>query len=118
MTTEQVLTTEETPERRPHDEGGSHGPHPKDTDYIIVAIILAVATGIEVAMSYWHINYFTNGMLLVLAIFKFSCVVLFFMHLRVDNPVFRRVFLTGIILAIGVYTVVLLTLGVFVGGHK
>jgi len=118
--TEQVLTTDETPlaERRPHAEGGSHGAHPKDSVYIIVAAVLAAITLAEVLMSYSHIAYFTNWTLIVLAILKFALVVLFFMHLRFDNPVFRRLFLTGIMVAVSVYLIVLFSLGVFGGTHK
>ena len=77
-----------------------------------------VLTSIEVAMSYLKIEYFTNVTLLVLAVAKFSLVAMFFMHLRFDNPVLRRLFLTGIIVAFSVYLVVILTLGVFGGTHK
>jgi cytochrome c oxidase subunit 4 len=52
--------------------------------------------------------------LLVLAILKFTLVVAFFMHLKFDSPMLRRVFIMGIILAGVVYTVALLTLRVLV----
>jgi hypothetical protein len=52
--------------------------------------------------------------LLVLAILKFSLVAAFFMHLKFDSPMLRRVFVAGIILAAVVYTVALLTLRVLV----
>jgi hypothetical protein len=41
-------------------------------------------------------------------------VAAFFMHLKFDSPMLRRVFITGIILAGVVYTVALLTLRVLV----
>jgi hypothetical protein len=37
------------------------------------------------------------------------------MHLRFDSKLFRRLFVTGIILAITVYTIALTTLGILSG---
>jgi cytochrome c oxidase subunit 4 len=39
---------------------------------------------------------------------KFSLVVLWFMHLRFDSRIFRRLFISGMILAISVYAIVLM----------
>jgi len=44
---------------------------------------------------------------------KFSLVALFFMHLRFDSKLCRRLFVTGIILAIIVYAIALTSLHVF-----
>ena len=113
MTTE-ALTTDETPEHRPHAEGGAHGGHPSDATYIKVALILSLVTAVEIALSYLKIGIMTNAVLLVLAILKFSMVAMFFMHLRFDNPILRRLFVSGIILAAFVYFAVMLMLGVFI----
>ena len=40
-------------------------------------------------------------------IVKFAVVCGYFMHLRYDNPLFRRVFVFGLILAVVVYLIVL-----------
>jgi cytochrome c oxidase subunit 4 len=45
---------------------------------------------------------------------KFAIVAAFFMHLKFDSPMLRRVFITGIALAGVVYTIALLTLSVLV----
>jgi cytochrome c oxidase subunit IV len=45
--------------------------------------------------------------LLVLAVIKFVLVASWFMHLRFDSRIFRRFFLTGVLLAITVFAVVL-----------
>jgi len=95
----------------------AEGHHPSEGQYIVIAAILAVLTGIEVALSYLKIGGsqgITNGALLVLAAIKFSMVAMFFMHLRFDKPVVRRLFVSGLVLAILVYIAYLLTLGVFV----
>jgi cytochrome c oxidase subunit 4 len=91
-------------------EAGHHT-HPSDWTYIKVAIVLAVMTGVEVALSYTKINeHLTIGMLLFLAALKFGTVVAFFMHLKFDHPWFRRLFVTGLVLAIGVYIAYMSTL--------
>jgi cytochrome c oxidase subunit IV len=86
--------------------------HPGPKQYVMVAIWLAIATGIEVAWYYLNVPHpLFVALLLVLAFFKFSLVVLWFMHLRFDSPIFRRLFVTGIILAITVYLIVLVIFG-------
>jgi cytochrome c oxidase subunit 4 len=79
--------------------------HPSDLQYVWVAIFLAVVTGAEVAMSY--INDLSNAVyipvLMVMMLVKFSVVVLWFMHLRFDSRLFRRLFVAGIVLAVCVY---------------
>ena len=88
-------------------------PHPDPRTYVAVAIWLAIATAIEVALYYIEIpDGLMIGLLLFFAIIKFSLVVLYFMHLKFDALIFRRLMLTGIILALAVYIIVLLTFGV------
>lgn len=94
---------------------GEHA-HPGPAEYIKIAVILAVATALEVALYY--LEFLPDGLIVGLLMFfmvvKFALVVLWFMHLRFDNVLFRRLFVTGIVLAIAVYTVVLLTFGVLI----
>ncbi len=104
--------------RRPHPEGGEHGAHPTEAQYIIIALILAALTAIEVTVSYLKgLGDAGNPLLLILAAIKFFMVVAFFMHLRFDNRLFRRLLTTGIILALVVYTIVFLTLGILSSTH-
>ena len=44
---------------------------------------------------------------------KFAIVALYFMHLKFDNKLLRRLFVTGFVLAIFCYVVYLSTLHVF-----
>jgi cytochrome c oxidase subunit 4 len=109
-----AITDEHTPERRPHPEGGEHGEHPSDMKYVLIALILSAITAVEVAISYIKgLKLAGNPLLIILAVAKFSIVVLFFMHLKFDNRVLRRLFVTGIILAIAIYTAVLFMFHVF-----
>ena len=91
--------------------------HPGEAVYIRVALILGVLTAIEVALSYVKIGdsqVVTNSALLVLAAIKFTMVAAYFMHLKFDSKLLRRLFITGLLLAFAVYIAYLLTMGVFV----
>jgi cytochrome c oxidase subunit IV len=49
----------------------------------------------------------------VLMAIKFALVVLWFMHLRFDSAIYKRMFVAGLALALSVFIVVLVTFGVF-----
>ena len=89
--------------------------HPGPREYVVVALVLAVLTAIEVALYY--LDFIPQPVvvttLMVLMVLKFAIVALWFMHLRFDSRIFRRLFITGIILALSVFVIVLLTFGVF-----
>jgi caa(3)-type oxidase subunit IV len=86
--------------------------HPGPREYVMVAGVLAVATAIEVGWYYLDVPHaLFVGLLLFLAILKFAVVALWFMHLRFDNPIFKRLFVTGILLALAVYLIVLTIFG-------
>ena len=77
-------------------------------------VALMVLTGAEIAVSYiGHRQGFMVPLLLVMMAVKFFTVVLYFMHLKYDNPLFRRLFYTGLFLALFVYIVALLTFHFF-----
>ena len=83
---------------------GAGHTHPGDGVYMLVALFLAVLTGLEVSLYYIKAsNDFTIPALIVLMVIKFGTVALWFMHLRFDNRMFRRLFLGGLILAVLVY---------------
>lgn len=105
--------------RPAHDErvaAGEHG-HPSDATYVKIALILAAVTAAEVGMYYLDdLNErLTTGVLIVMAMVKFAIVALYFMHLKFDNRVLRRLFTSGLVLAVFVYTAYMLTLGVGIG---
>jgi cytochrome c oxidase subunit 4 len=121
MTDTGTHTVHDTGEHAAHptDLAGEHGAHPTDAQYMKIAAILAVITAVEVAVYYVK-SGLGDGFapfLLVLAAVKFFLVGAFFMHLRFDNKVLRRLFVTGIVLAITVYIIVFLLLGVFSTTH-
>lgn len=90
-----------------------HG-HPGPRTYVMVAVWLAVATAIEVGLYYIDMpaGLFIAA-LMFLMIIKFATVVAYFMHLKYDAPIFRRLMVTGIALALSVYVIVLATFGLF-----
>jgi len=91
-----------------------HGAHPTEAKYVKVALVLAVLTVIEIVLSYTKFpEAATNVALLILAAIKFAMVAAYFMHLKFDNKLLRRLFITGFVLAASVYVAYLLTLGVF-----
>jgi cytochrome c oxidase subunit 4 len=99
---------------RPHAEGGEHGAHPTEWQYIKIALILGFVTLVEVALYYTSFDQSaTNAMLLVLAGIKFVMVAAYFMHLKFDNHILRRFFIGGFVLATFCYIAYLFTLGVF-----
>ncbi len=98
-----------------HQDEGEHGAHPTDAQYVKIALILAVVTAIEVGLYYTKFSQaVTNTVLLVLAAIKFAMVAAYFMHLKFDNKLLRRLFISGFVLATSVYVAYLVTLGVFV----
>lgn len=87
--------------------------HPGPAQYVRVAVLLAVITALEVAVYYVDIKGKTLVAILVgLATVKFALVAAYFMHLKFDAHLLRRVFVTGIVLACGVYAVGLFTMDV------
>ena len=82
--------------------------HPTPRKYVNVAIILAVVTAVEVAIYYvTALEDLLVPMLLILAVIKFAMVGLYFMHLKFDSLTFRRFFVTGIVLALLIFGVVM-----------
>ncbi|MCH8813538.1 MAG: cytochrome C oxidase subunit IV family protein, partial [Chloroflexi bacterium] len=86
--------------------------HPSALQYAQIGIVLAIITAVEVALYYLDLSRNALvGLLLALSALKFALVVLWFMHLRFDNRLFSTLFVGGIVLAIGIFTVALSTVG-------
>jgi cytochrome c oxidase subunit IV len=92
----------------------SRARHPSDAEYVRIALILAAITGAEIAVYYLDsIKSLLIPLLFFFAIIKFALVVLWFMHLKFDNKLYARFFTAGILFALTVYAIVLLTFRVF-----
>lgn len=84
-----------------------HG-HLTDFGYVRIFIILAVITAIEVAFSYLPLPtpVFLIGLFIMMVV-KFYLVAAEFMHLKGDHKYFTQFFVTGLVLAVGVYLIFL-----------
>lgn len=82
--------------------------HPTVRQYVNVAIVLSIVTALEVAVYYMSLGEgVLVALLLVFAVLKFALVVLWFMHLKFDSRLFRRLFVVGLGFAVTVFGVVL-----------
>lgn len=110
METEQTQGPSGHPE---HAGSAAEHAHPGARTYVNVAIVLAFMTAIEVAIYYLNMPHgLLIGLLFFFMINKFALVALYFMHLKFDSRIFTRLMMTGIILAVTVYVIVLLTFGI------
>ena len=113
-------TTDNPPAAEIRDDAAPHEhDHPSDLKYLKIALILGVITAFEVG-TYFIEDASTT--LLVASLFpmmiaKFAIVCGWFMHLKFDNPLFKRVFVFGLLLAAGVYIAVLTSMEFFDSGY-
>jgi cytochrome c oxidase subunit IV len=114
------MSTVETEPEEFEPAGAGHLPeedvaHPGPRQYVMVGVVLAVITALEVALFYLDFlpSPVVVASLLILMVLKFALVVLWFMHLRFDSAIYRRLFVAGLILALSVFVIVLVTFGVF-----
>lgn len=95
-------------------EGVEHA-HPTWTIYWKVALVLTLITAVEVWVYYIPSFVASRAFvptLLVMSAVKFAIVVLFYMHLRYDNRLFKVLFTGPLLLAV----TILLSL-MFLFGH-
>jgi cytochrome c oxidase subunit 4 len=87
--------------------------HPDPWQYVVVAVVLAVITAVEIAVSYTE-GDLPDGLIVVLLlammVVKFFLVASWFMHLRTDQPIFKRFFIVGAVAAPVLFLIVLATL--------
>lgn len=90
--------------------------HPSDIFYVKIAAILAFFTALEVG-TYFIEDSVSEGFLFIsltiLMIIKFVMVAAYFMHLKYDTPWFRYLFIAGMVLAMGVYTIFFFSFDLF-----
>jgi len=107
-----TATTDTAPDGDPQlgETDLEHGPdHPSDLKYVKIALILGAITALEVGT--YFIQDASTGLLVALLFpmmaIKFLVVTAYFMHLKYDNPLFRRVFFFGLLLALFVFLIAL-----------
>jgi len=93
--------------------GQEHGGHASIGTYVLIGAILTIITAVEVAVFYIPaLHRLLVPILVTLSAAKFVIVVLFYMHLRYDHPLFSRVFFGPMMLALVVVIGLLLLLKV------
>ncbi|MGH3440783.1 MAG: cytochrome C oxidase subunit IV family protein [Nitriliruptorales bacterium] len=110
------MSVSETEQQPTADAARAHG-HPTPRDYVNIAVLLGVLTAAEVATYFFELVTWALWVGLTgLALAKFALVVGYYMHLKYDSVIFRRLFVFGVVLAM---TVFLLVLGIFaLGGSQ
>lgn len=88
--------------------------HPGWQEYVKIGAILAVITAVEVAIVYVEaLESVLLPILLTLSVGKFVLVVGYFMHLKFDHKFFTWLFVSGLLLAIGVVLSLMAMFGEF-----
>lgn len=88
--------------------------HATPFEYVLIAIILCAITAFEIFLYYQEETWphsLIVGLLLPLSFVKFLIVASFYMHLKSDNPIFRRAFAIAGCLAFIVFFIALSSLG-------
>lgn len=67
-------------------------------DYLGVFWVLAALTAVEVGVTYLPLPRIP--ILLPIALAKASLVAMYYMHLKFDRPIFRYIFLFGILMGV------------------
>lgn len=84
--------------------------HPSDWAYVKIALILGAITAVEVFTYFESVldwgNFLIPGLMFMMVV-KFWLVATWFMHLRFDNPIFGKMFVAGLMLAVAVYVITL-----------
>jgi cytochrome c oxidase subunit 4 len=97
----------------PHLLPGELHPHPSPLRYVIIAVVLCAITAAEVSLYYLEGDIpdaAIISLLLIFAVLKFGIVASWYMHLRTDRAIFSRFFVLGIVAAVFLYMVVLVSL--------
>jgi len=93
-----------------HDHDDHAHDHPSDRSYVMIALLLAFLTAIEIGLFIFEddLPRTLNKLALIgLMVIKFYIVGAYFMHLKFDNPVLTQVFVFGLVLALIVYFIML-----------
>ena len=109
------MTTTTHPQTETPVEG--HLVHPSDRKYVMIALILAAITMVEIGLYYVEDSFgdATAPLLIAGSALKFFIVVAYFMHLKFDHPLLRRMFTAALVLSTIVYLVILMSMGAIFG---
>lgn len=98
-------------------EEGHAEAHASDRTYVVVAAVLAILTALEVMIFYVPaVRPLLVPLLMVLMLAKFALVVLYFMHLKFDDPIVTGIFSGPMLISVSVLLALLALFGKLVGG--
>jgi len=89
--------------------------HPTPRQYVRIALILGVLTGLEVSTYFVDFGRVAIPLLIVLMAIKFVMVAGWFMHLKFDSTWFTLMMYTGLAFALVLYSI---TVAVVFVGHN
>lgn len=99
-----------------------HHAHPKASFYVLIFFILLAVTIAEVLVAQEPLSSMFVGLpghtmapLIILAVAKFFMIAAFYMHLKQDSRIFSGFFITGLILAVGMWATLM---GLFTAHHR
>ncbi len=99
------------------DVQGHSEAHASNRTYVLVALVLAVITAVEVMVFYLEaLQPIIVPTLLVLSASKFTLVAAFFMHLKYDSRVLRGLFAGPLFVAVALILAMMALYGVFTAG--
>jgi cytochrome c oxidase subunit 4 len=91
-----------------HEAEIHHDNHPGPKVYIIIAVILAGLTGLEVGAFFLELSSaVVVAILLLLSFAKFALVVAYFMHLKFDDKRFTSLFVAPFIAMVSIVVALL-----------
>ena len=99
-------------EKAAHDGSVAH--EVSDKQYVVIALILAALTALEVAATEVGLGSILIPALLIMMAIKFFIVVSYFMHLKHDSGLFKFSFYAGLGGALVLYSVMLATFHFFI----
>lgn len=103
MATDEQVTAGQGQPAVPGGEAEVHTGHPTPGTYFKVAMTLVVLTILEVVLFLIEgLSYGIIPILAILSIGKFVLVAMYYMHLRFDHKLFYTMFVSGLVLAVGV----------------
>jgi caa(3)-type oxidase subunit IV len=94
-----------------HEAKDLQAPHVKWTRYVVVAVVLAVITGVEIAIALGHFLpvEVTTVTLIGLTLVKAALVMMFYMHLKYDTRWYSLMLTFPLFMVVILFAVVLIS---------
>ncbi len=92
-----------------HEAKDLQAPHVKWTKYVLVAVVLAVITALEITVALGHFlpAPLTSLLLITFTLLKAALVMLFYMHLKYDTRWYSVILIFPLFMVVVLFAVVL-----------